>query len=268
MCGLCVKWVVYVGRKWAFVVGSVAALVAALACGAGSNADEAPAPGPDGGGGQNTRTKTSGTDLSKGEHPGGLFRSAPTSQPCPNPVRVGIGNTGLTLQRASEIRICFVGFEADGEQVEATLQGPDGTKRDLEPTSLNGDWTVRIVATSKLPLGKHTLTATQQGNEATTRVTVVRATDPSVLQVDGDEGRMAVELAGFPPGEQVAAFLYGPEDGGRYPFNRPLPVAKVNGKGEGTYAVKADPDDEEGAYKVWFRPEACESDFCPGYTKQ
>ena len=249
-------------------VGSLLLLL--IACGSGSGAGEAESTTSS----RSPRaTGSSPDDASGRSHPDGLFQTAPA--PALRVCREGLspGTTvarPIAVERLNRRDVCFVGFLDDpSSPLHVALTAPDGSQREADASKVNGGWLWQVIAAPDLPLGSHGFRASQPAGEAgglpletTGRVEIVRATSPSVYQVEPESPDLTLQirLAGFPPSSLVAVFLYGPPGAyGRLPFVRALPAAQIDDSGEGNYSWKAESGHQPGTYGVWLNPGDCNS---------
>jgi hypothetical protein len=178
----------------------------------------------------------------------------------------------ITLTRLGTTVVCFEGFENAEPPVRVELTGPAGFQRIYDPLCCQR-W--KWIITATMPVGAYDFRAAQSPNgpETTGVLEVVPATEPAVhrtaTQAPSGGPGLQVDLAGFAPGSNVAVFLYGPESDEQppFPFARPLPVATVDGNGEGTYAVEAQADDQTGTYAIWLNPGPCGTQPCATFVK-
>ncbi|MDQ4068013.1 MAG: hypothetical protein M3203_00805 [Actinomycetota bacterium] len=164
--------------------------------------------------------------------------------------------------------ICFPGF-VPNRPVQAEVRLPDGTSRRMDVDSYDINEGVAQWYWYSLPgdpVGRHTVTARQQGREGTGSFTVARATTPRLLVPPPNEGppgtTFRVAMAGFSPNTEVPFYLYR-RAGGPYEYVTSLTV-RFDARGEATHTFATRRDDPKGSYCLLFRGAKAAPDYACG----
>jgi hypothetical protein len=201
--------------------------------------------------------------ISSGDHPGGLFKSAPHDGGpyCEQSETLRAGarlREPIRVLRLRPHRLCADGFPSD-MSLTVTLTRPDGSE-DIGRTRPGRG--LAVVFTNDMPVGEWRLKFTAadgRSPSASGSILVTRPETPTVYQTadrapSGAAG-MSFDIAGFPRNAPVNVFLYRKGDG----LVRALPVAITNAKGDASYSVAAIRSDPAGTYGVWMNP-PCRAD--------
>jgi hypothetical protein len=199
-------------------------------------------------------------DVNRGDVPDLLSFATPNKlcpgeSPTPTIDVFGTSDMNGTPVALAGFVLCFTGFTPDGN-LDVLVTFPDGSEH---PLALGLDDRGAASAGDELgaePTGAYAVTATDRGDASKTASATVWKGHVAASPESAALGApFEITLEGFPPGLEVAAYLYRREPCERDPagcwtFRAYLPAIATDGGGQGRLELATTRDDPDGSYCV------------------